>query len=286
MELKNGYGIQWPYGKKIALMVTFDFDVQWLRYTREGRRPLGFADRSRGEYGIREGLERCLKVLDKHDVKATFFVPGKVVEDYPKHIEEIDRHGHELGYHGWEHEDSLDMTIEEENLNMEKAESAFKKLLGKKPTGARGCWNMTYSFTPELLRRRGYKYSSVMKNCDYAWLYPNEEKKPLVELPVDHSADDYTFFFFTFNTPQHRSNYTIDYVYDYWKDMFDELYEEGDKILVLKLHPQLIGRASRAALLDRFLEYARSRNAWIATCEEVADYVIKDSENQKRRDAE
>lgn len=179
----------------------------------------------------------------------------------------------EIGYHGWEHEDRLDMTMEEEEQNMEKAEAVFQKLIGKKPIGARGCWNVTHEFTPQLLRTRGYSYSSIMKNCDYAWIYPGEEEAPLVELPVDHSCDDVTFFYFTFNTPEHRSNYPIGYVFDYWKDIFDELASEEDKIMVLKLHPQLIGRASRSVLLDRFLTYAEEHDAWIAPCCQVADYV-------------
>ena len=52
MEIKNGPGIQWPEGKRIALLPTFDFDAEWLRFSREHRKPLSFADRSRGEYAI------------------------------------------------------------------------------------------------------------------------------------------------------------------------------------------------------------------------------------------
>lgn len=273
MELKNGLGIKWPDGKRIALMVTFDFDVQWLRYSRNGRKPLGFADQSRGEYGPEEGMARILRILEKHGVKGTFFVPGRVVEEYPGQIREIDEAGHELAYHGWAHEDSLELTWDEEWENMERAEAAFLSTVGKKPVGARGCWNVTHEYTPEMLRKRGYTYSSVMKTCDFAYLYPEEGEAPLVELPTEHSFDDYTYFFFTFNSPFHRSNYPIDYVFAFWKDAFDELAEEGDKIMVLKLHPQLIGRASRAVLLDRFLAYAKENGAWIVPCAEAAGYV-------------
>lgn len=274
MEISNGPGISWPGNKRIALMPTFDFDVEWLRFSREKRKKLSFADRSRGEYAIEEGLTRCLRVLEKHNIKATFFVPGAVLRDYPEEVKKIAAMGHELAYHGWEHEDSLDTTRQQETENMEKAEALFQKLTGKKPVGARGCFNVTHDFTPELLRERGYLYGSTMKDCDYAYLYPGQGA-PLVELPTDQSLDDYTFFFFTFNTPEHRSNYPIDYVFRFWKDNFDELAREGDKIMVLKLHPQLIGRASRAVLLDRFLTYAQEQGAWIPTCREAAEYVCK-----------
>ncbi len=275
--IRNGPGIRWPDGKRIALLPTFDFDAEWLRFSREHRKPLSFADRSRGEYAIEEGLTRCMRVLRDHGVKTTFFVPGAVMRDYPDKVEMILADGHELAYHGWEHEDSLDLTEVEESENMEKAEALFIKMTGRKPAGARGCFNVTHSFTPALLRKRGYLYSSVMKDCDYAYLYPGEEA-PLVELPTDQSLDDYTFFFFTFNTPEHRANYPIDYVFSFWKDNFDELADEGDKIMVLKFHPQLIGRASRAVLLDRFLAYAEENGAWISSCRDVAEYVIKNGE--------
>ena len=65
----------------------------------------------------------------------------------------------------------------------------------------------------------------------------------------------------------------MDYVYGIWRDNFDELAEEGDKVFVLKLHPQLIGRASRVRMLERFIEYMRQQGAWLATCREVAQYV-------------
>ena len=68
-------------------------------------------------------------------------------------------------------------------------------------------------------------------------------------------------------------SYPVDYVYDIWKDNFDELANEGDKIFVLKLHPQLIGRSSRVRMLERFIAYMKANGAWLASCEDVARYV-------------
>ena len=52
------------------------------------------------------------------------------------------------------------------------------------------------------------------------------------------------------------------------------LAEEGDKIFVLKLHPQMIGRASRIAMVGDFISYMKGHGAWITTCENVARYVL------------
>lgn len=45
-----------------------------------------------------------LDVLNKHHVKATFFVLGKEVEKYPEMTQAIFMNGHEIGNHSWSHE--------------------------------------------------------------------------------------------------------------------------------------------------------------------------------------
>ena len=47
-----------------------------------------------------------------------------------------------------------------------------------------------------------------------------------------------------------------------------------NKIFILKLHPQMIGRASRAAMLGDLISYMKAQGAWITTCEEAARYVL------------
>ena len=57
----------WPNGAKVAVMLTFDFDAETLQESRfKGK--VGFGDRSRGEYGPKEGLYRCLDVLERRGV--------------------------------------------------------------------------------------------------------------------------------------------------------------------------------------------------------------------------
>ena len=72
--------------------------------------------------------------------------------------------------------------------------------------------------------------------------------------------------------------YTNREVFGNWKDEFDGLAEEGNKIFILKLHPQMIGRASRIAALGNFIAYMKRHGAWITTCEEAARYVLAQAE--------
>lgn len=278
VNLKLGDGIVWPNGAKIAVMVTFDFDAEYLRISRNRKGSYDFADMSRGLYGPREGLDRCLRVLKEQEIKATFFVPGAIAERYPEKIRRIAADGHEIGYHGYAHESEIGYPMEKEIQNMEKSEKILEELCGRKPVGHRGCNNIIQPYTMELIHSRGYKYSSVMKDRDWAYIYPGTEgDSPLVELSTEHTLDDTTYFYFTYSSPVNKSNYTAEYVSNIWKDYFNELLKEEDKIMVLKLHPQMTGRAGRAAMLGRFIAYMKKCGAWIATCEEVADYVAANS---------
>lgn len=274
MKLKMGDGIKWPYHAPIAVMVTFDFDAELLRYATSGKEHIEFPDESRGHYGPREGLSRCLDVLKKNEIKSTFFVPGYNVWKYPDEVKSIVNDGHELAYHGYLHENSMDTPAQEEAACMEKSEALLCEASGRKVIGHRAPTGMLHPYSIELMQKRGYRYSSVMKDRDWPYLHTgNPDYEPIVELPTEHTLDDYTYFYFSFAPPTNRSNYPVSYVESIWRDYFDELADETDKVFVLKLHPQLIGRSSRAAMLDHFIKYMKQRGAWITTCAEAADYI-------------
>lgn len=279
----NGPKLSWPDHKRIAVMLTFDFDAEYLRMSRARSKgtSIGFTDLSRGQYGPHEGLARCLDMLDTFDVKGTFFVPGIVVEQYRDCVCQIHERGHELACHGYMHESERGISKEEEIRLLEKSEALLASITGKHPAGHRGPESIIHPFTPELLAERGYLYSSSMKDCDWAYLWNQTDSDgtkrqlPLVELPCDITMDDFTYYYFTFSDPAVRSMYTNREVIGNWKDEFDGLAEEGNKIFVLKLHPQMIGRASRIAALGNFIGYMQRHGAWIATCQEVAQYVLE-----------
>lgn len=280
----NGPAITWPGRARIAVMVTFDFDAEYLRMSRAASKgtSIGFTDYSRGQYGPQEGLKRCLDMLDTHDIKSTFFVPGIVAEKYAAQVESIHARGHEIACHGYMHESVRGISMEEETEILEKSETILKRITGRRPVGHRGPESIIHPFTPELLAQRGYLYSSSMKDCDWAYLWEKDgQVLPLVELPCDITMDDFTYFYFTFSDPAVRSMYTNREVFGNWKDEFDGLAEEGNKIFILKLHPQMIGRASRIAALGNFIAYMKRHGAWITTCEEAARYVLAQAETNQ-----
>ena len=274
----NGPAFSWPDGKRIAVMVTFDYDAEFLRISRAKSKgtSIGFTDFSRGQYGPHEGLARCLDMLDTMNIKSTFFVPGAVIETYRDTVEEIHRRGHELACHSYRHESDPELSRDEMIKILDKSEALLAEITGKKPVGHRAPESVLQDFMPELLAERGYLYSSSMKDCDWAYLWEKDQKElPLVELPNDITMDDFTYYYFTFSDPAVRCMYPNREVFGNWKQEFDGLALEGNKIFILKLHPQMIGRASRIGMVGEFIAYMQNHGAWITTCEDVARYVQK-----------
>lgn len=278
----SGPAITWPNGARIAVMVTFDYDAEFLRISRAKTKgtKIGFTDFSRGQYGPHEGLRRCLDMLDTMNIKSTFFVPGIVAETYRDTVEEIHRRGHEIACHGYMHESDPNLSREEMCEILDRSEAILAEITGRKPVGHRGPESVIHPFTPQLLAERGYLYSSSMKDCDWAYLWEQDDKTlPLVEFPNDITMDDFTYYYFTFSDPAVRCMYPNREVFGNWKQEFDGLALEGNKIFILKLHPQMIGRASRIGMVGELISYMKAHGAWIATCEEVARYVLEQNQN-------
>lgn len=281
--LKNGEGIRWPHGKRIAVMLTFDFDAELLRQSVIGKKEIGFSDRSRGLYGPHEGLARCLAMLKRQELRSTFFVPGKIVEEYPEEVHAIAEAGHELAYHGYDHDARIGIPEAEEEANMEKSEKLLQSVNGETVAGYRAPLDGMQEYSLVLLQKRKYLYSSTLKDCDWAYVHATDGmEQPIVELPTEPGIDDFSYFYFSYADEKTITcTYPSDYVYDIWKDYFDELASEGDKVMVLKLHPQLIGRVSRIRMLERLVLYMKQNGAWITTCREAAQYVLNDWKQRK-----
>ena len=65
------------------------------------RAPLDIVAQSRGKFAPNVAIPRILDLLDKHELKATFFTPGWTVDQFTESVEEIVSRGHELAAHGY-----------------------------------------------------------------------------------------------------------------------------------------------------------------------------------------
>jgi peptidoglycan-N-acetylglucosamine deacetylase len=61
-------------------------------------------DISRGLFAGEVGSPRLLKLFDRLGIKTTWFIPGHSIETFPREMKAVADAGHEIGIHGYSHE--------------------------------------------------------------------------------------------------------------------------------------------------------------------------------------
>ena len=154
--------IKWPNNAKCAVMLSFDVDGDTI--WKNGSRELENGDQyiranSVGNYGPKHAVARILEILDKEEVKETFFIPAKIKGDYPLLCQAIDKRGHEIGHHGYHHERYVDLSPERQRQIITESQAVFAATIGKEAIGYRtpsGDWSEA---TPGILHEMGLSRS-------------------------------------------------------------------------------------------------------------------------------
>ncbi len=260
----------WPEGARVAVTLSFDLDTETLMLRNGITSPSRL---STGQYGARAGLPRVLKLLERHDLQATFFMPAVSAKLYAEEVRQIADAGHEVGIHGWIHEFTSSLEKGEERMLMQQSLDTLEEIAGRRPVGIRtGSWEYSEN-TLELINELGLFYDSSLMADDVPYeLLSGGEPTGVVELPVEWILDDYPYF------GMNRYGGTRPYtppsaVFEIWAAEFDMAYEEGG-LFLLTMHPQIIGHRSRIAMLDELIQYMQARpGVWFATHEQVARYA-------------
>ena len=254
-------------------MLTFDLDAETLwtaRDPKNAERPIVL---SQGRYGWKVGMGRILELLDRYDIKATFFVPGLVIQQRQALIEDVLKRGHEIAHHSWSHAWIVSLTPEQEREEMEKGFEIIKRVTGRAPRGYRSPAGEFSPITLKLIREYEFSYSSNYFDDDSPYLHVIDgEPTDIVEFPFAWVLDDAPFFLYSITLPG-RTMHPPSSVLEGWIDEFDTLYRE-DREYVLAMHPQIIGRPSRITMLEKLIKHMRLHSrVWFARCDEVADAV-------------
>lgn len=257
----------WPDGYKSACCLTFDLDAEtaWLEVAPEVENPIVL---SLGNYGPRRAVPKILELLDKHAVKGTFFIPGKIGEDYPESVRAIIEAGHEIAAHSYDHKapEGMSEEVEVEDL---KRTRAILEGFGVEVQGYRiPSWGASPR-TFMLLEEHGFKYSSNMMNDVIPYRH---EGLNLIELPVQWLLDDWIQFGFAPGDWE-KSIAPPSAALETWSAELSGIHDWGG-VFVLTMHPQLIGRPSRINMLDEFIKFVKTHEGvWITTCSEVANHL-------------
>jgi peptidoglycan/xylan/chitin deacetylase (PgdA/CDA1 family) len=265
--------IAWPAGKTAAACLTFDMDAESAVLTANISSITRMTPMSHQSYGPLVGVPRILALLARHDVKATFFVPGYSAHRYPAIVRDIAEAGHEIAHHSYFHENTVGMDEKTEADMIDLGLDALREIAGVRPEGYRApMWEMNYH-TPGLLAERGFLYDSSLMDSDHPYVLAVDESstaRTLVEVPVSWGLDDWEQYAFL---PDLIGSGVIESpakALEIWTLELEAMYRLG-AVFVLCCHPFLSGRPARAEALERLVERMQSLpGLWITTVGDVA----------------
>jgi peptidoglycan-N-acetylglucosamine deacetylase len=259
---------------RATVCLTFDFDAISLWIGPFAARSPSMI--SRGEFGA-VGCARILRLLEREGIAATFFVTGHTAETYPELTREIVAAGHEIGHHGYLHENPLALeTPEREREVLLRGLDALDGVTRVRPTGYRSpSWDNS-PWTIELLLEQGFRYESSLMGDDFTpyWCrvgdviqedgpYLFGEPVDLVEMPVSWILDDFPHFEYVSirSAGINRSGLSApSKVEEIWRDEFAFMHREvPGGVYTLTMHPQVIGRGHRLLMLERLIGWMKAQ---------------------------
>jgi polysaccharide deacetylase family protein (PEP-CTERM system associated) len=220
---------------------------------------------------------KALALLNRNDVKATFFVLGWIAERQPELVAEIARQGHEIANYGYAHRDVHQMTREEFRDDARRSRDLLEIASGRRVVGFRipqGLRSADDLWVLDVLAEEGYVYDSSVVPFTYdrvargAFLDENDGRE-LWEFP--HA----TINLFGFLLPISGGNYfrqiphtLLQHAVARWKRQFDSPFMMYCH--VWELDPDQ-PRISAASWLARTRQYRNLRKMnWV-----LADYFSK-----------
>jgi peptidoglycan/xylan/chitin deacetylase (PgdA/CDA1 family) len=261
---------EWPGGARCAVALSFDSDHE-TSDLREGGKSIGRL--AWGQYGARVGVPRILKLLERHEVKASFYVPAVTALLHPDEQRRVIAEGHEIGIHGWIHELNSALPYEAERDLMLRAADVLESVSGVRPAGLRTpSWDFSWN-TLAIEKEMGLLYdSSLMSDEDCYEILLDGEPSGVIELPVEWVRDDAVYFMMNRFSALRPYTPPAD-VLDIFRREFDAAYHDGG-IFQLTMHPHVISYRSRIWLLDELIRHAKARpGVWFATHADVVRWV-------------
>jgi allantoinase len=291
----NRKPVQWPDNARVAVAVILSVDHYQWKPTNDfvtggeagaqpewafkspqapggvsaGGRPfpdvIGFSIR---EYGPRVGVFRVMKILDRLGVKATVAIDAMSAENFPYLVNQFKQRNYEFMAHGIAVNQMLtsNMTPEQERDYIRRSIDAVTKATGSTPRGWLGPEFGESNETANILADEGVEFVCDWPNDDQ----PYPMKTPtgdLYSLPVNISLVDLRTHWY--------GGVHVDTYAKMIMDSFDVIYREGadsGRILVLNIHPWLMGTAFRSKHLDNALSYIfKHSGVWNATASEIVD---------------
>jgi peptidoglycan/xylan/chitin deacetylase (PgdA/CDA1 family) len=255
-----------PMAPRLTVALTFDHD-SLSDGIRRGDSPVKL---SHAEFGHRVGVPRILELLERERIPSTWFVPGWTMTTYPGDTEAILAGGHELGTHGWFHEDFSELGTAEQRGILERSIEAVRGFTGAPPKGFRAPYWALGRETLELVEDVGFVYDSSLQADDYRTYRVRRGDRHsvtegstfgsegrLLEVPGYWAMDDWPYF-----EPGDGGRDGLSApsrVLEIWTGELQYAHSHAPGgLLTLTMHPECIGRGHRMRMLEAFITEAKS----------------------------
>ena len=279
----SGKKISWPNNARLALQIVLNYEegaenciLNGDKYSETflseiiGAQPIKgrhISMESIYEYGSRAGFWRLDKLFNERKIPITIFGVGLALEKNPDVCNAMKKGDYEIAAHGYRWIDYQNVKKALEKKHMVQSIQTIKKIFGSRPLG----W-YTGRCSPNtrdlVFDDGGFLYDSDSYSDDLPYWEFRGKKKQLI---VPYTLDNNDMRFATnqgFNTGDHFFNYL--------KDSFDVLYEEGKispKMMSVGLHCRIIGRPGRIQSLKKFLDYVmKFDDIWICKRIDIAKH--------------
>ena len=285
-----GYGnnppaVRWPGDARLAVSVVVNYEEgsEYSMLDGDSHRetngevaspmPMDTRDllnESMFEYGSRVGVWRLFRLLDKYDIKSTFFCCALAVERNPEVGKEVVRRGHEVCGHGYRWEEYYAFDRAKEREAIVKATESLERTTGERSVSWFTRYGVSVNTRDLLAEIGGFSYDSNSVNDDIPY-YTKVKGQPWLVVPYSIEVNDARFWRGGLNS--------VGDFYEYMKDSFDCLYEEGrdnPKMMTVGLHCRIAGRPPRSMAVERFLQYAKSHpGVWFARRVDIARWWLE-----------
>lgn len=81
--------------------------------------------------------QRILRLLDRYQVRGTFFILGWVAQRFPQLVRQIDQAGHEIGSHSYWHQLIYELTPDQFRADLQRSRDVLQQILGQEVTAYR-----------------------------------------------------------------------------------------------------------------------------------------------------
>jgi len=265
--------VPWPNGARCAVAITYDLDADSvLHITHPENADTYISTQSALRYGPTVSIGRICRLYEHFRIRQTFFIPGWCIERYPATIEMIIGKGHEIGHHGYLHEQPNQLSADDEAYWFDRAMRAHDKYVGRRPRGYRSPLNEFSKNTLPILLQGGIAYDSSLMGDDVPYVLRNcHDDSTVLEIPQCITNDDYPYFMHNWDLDYTMPMISPRQAMEIYLAEFDAAWEAGGYWMSI-WHPML-WRPSRILMLQQLIEHMLEKgNVWFATMGEINDH--------------